>query len=327
MRRSFNPGSTRLSSGFGGSVSVWAPAKINLFLHVGAKRTDGYHELQSLVVFADVGDELTFAESAELSLTVGGEFASTLPANDDNLVFRAARTLASLNGTAPLARIALTKNLPVASGIGGGSADAAATLRGLRSLWGLNRAGDDVLWGHPQPFANRQECLRAATVLGSDVPVCLLSAPALMEGRGERVRSLDGFPAAALVLINPGVAVSTAEVFGRLRQRTGADKMPHSDLACSINDLVEYLKRTTNDLEIPAVSIAPSIGDVLEALNSSGARLARMSGSGATCFGIFNESESAADAAAAIARAHPSWWVRATRIASRDIGRPTALAQ
>ncbi len=309
------------------AVRVAAPAKINLFLHVGLKRTDGFHDLQSLVVFAEESDHLRLADADDISLSVDGPFAKAVPLGNENLVVQAASIFASLTERPPRAQMLLTKNLPVASGIGGGSADAAATLRGLWSLWGLAHPGDEILWGHREPFANRKESLLAATSLGSDVPVCLLCGPAWMEGRGERVWSLSSFPDAALVLINPGVAVSTAEVFGRLEKRSDSNEVLPLGFGNSVEDLVAYLGNTRNDLEPPARSLAPVIGRVVDTLRSSGALLSRMSGSGATCFGIFKKATDSETAAADIRRAYPHWWVRATRIATRDIGRPGVLVQ
>jgi 4-diphosphocytidyl-2-C-methyl-D-erythritol kinase len=299
------------------AVRVFAPAKINLFLHVGEKRDDGYHALQSLVVFVEEGDALEFHRAGDLSLSIAGPFASGLSV-EDNLVLKAARRL-GVHG----ARIMLTKNLPVASGIGGGSADAAAALRGLRPLWGLSHPGDDFIWGDWEPFANRKSDYDAALALGSDVPVCLLSGPAWMEGRGDKVWSLDDIPKAAMVLVNPGVAVQTAEIFRRLERRTGVAEMIPSGWGHSTKELVSYLDGATNDLQTPACALFPAISGALDALASqSGALLSRMSGSGATCFAIFENANAAARAANIISGAHPDWWVRATKIASNDIGRP-----
>ncbi len=287
------------------AVGVFAPAKINLALRVAGKRPDGYHDLQSLVVFAAVGDELTFARNDGFALSVEGPFASRQLLGPDNLVFKAARALASATNRSPDVRIGLVKNLPVASGLGGGSADAAATLRGLCALWGIE-AGETVN--------------DVAASLGSDVPVCLLSKPAWMEGRGERVTELGEFPPLDLVLVNPGIAVSTTDVFARLKANVPAAMTPPTGAFASAASLVQYLMATANDLETPAREIVPKIGDALAALSSQGALLARMSGSGATCFGIFENPAQAATAAAKIT--HPNWWVRATQIAARDIGEP-----
>ncbi|HTT97153.1 MAG TPA: 4-(cytidine 5'-diphospho)-2-C-methyl-D-erythritol kinase [Rhizomicrobium sp.] len=269
------------------SVHVFAPAKINLFLHVGDKRADGFHPLESLAVFVDVGDELTIERSSELSLSLDGPFAEGLQAESDNLVLRAAR---ALNATGC---IALTKNLPVASGIGGGSADAAAALRGLNQLYGLNRTDLETV----------------AATLGSDVPVCVGSQSAWMQGRGE-ILTPAAVPPLAMVLVNPRVGVSTAEVFRTLKSRSGIGR----DLTLK-GDLLPLLKSTTNDLEAPARAIQPVIGNVLDALGAApNAQLARMSGSGATCFGVFSDEASAGRAARYLSGAHPTWWVRAANV-------------
>ncbi len=279
----------------------FAAAKINLFLHVGDRRADGFHELESLVVFADVGDALTFEAADTLTLKIDGPFGAGLAAENDNLVLRAARALAAHAGREAGAAITLTKNLPVASGIGGGSADAAAALRGLKELWGLQLSGD---------------ALRAiAETLGSDVPVCVESTSAWMEGRGERVTPAQGVAGAALVLVNPGVAVPTGPVFAGLKTRRGAGTVPHDVPMGDVDALVAFLKGTANDLQAPALAIAPVIGDVLGELSRMpGALLWRMSGSGATCFAIFEDDGAAQMAAIALARSHATWWVKAGRI-------------
>lgn len=258
------------------SIRVFAPAKINLFLHVGDRRADGYHALESLAVFVDVGDELSFAPSPELALAIDGPFAGELSGEGDNLVLKAARALGAVTA------ITLTKNLPVASGIGGGSADAAAVLRALGE--------------------GRHDLQDIAEALGSDVPVCIDSRAAWMEGRGEILTPMT-VPEMHLVLVNPRVGVSTAAVFRALDARSGLGAM-RSDT----------LDGTRNDLEAPARAIQPVIGEVLDAIAASrGARLARMSGSGATCFGLFDDAQAAARAAERLAEANPDWWVRATR--------------
>ena len=305
------------------AVTVFAPAKINLFLHVGNRRDDGYHALQSLVVFTTVGDEVQARRSDELSCSLSGPFSSSLSGEQDNLMLRAARVLAVKTGMTSGAQLSLTKNLPVASGIGGGSADAAATLRALWSIWGLARAGDEVIRTpmSPSAFRKRREMFDAALEVGSDVPVCLLSSTAWMEGRGEIVYPLSDLPPVAMVLINPGIAVPTGSVFARLKHRTGAAEMiPH--YAHSAVELVEYLKGARNDLEVPACEIAPPISAVLDALQHSGAMLARMCGSGATCYGIFSNRSEADGAAQRLSAAQPSWWVSATEIAPFSIGMP-----
>jgi 4-diphosphocytidyl-2-C-methyl-D-erythritol kinase len=268
------------------AVRIFAPAKINLFLHVGEKRSDGFHALESLAVFVDVGDELAFRASDDLSLRIEGPFGGNLAAGDDNLVLKAARALSAT------AQIVLTKNLPVASGIGGGSADAAAALRGLNELCGLGR----------------RDLENVAATLGSDVPVCVASRAAWMEGRGEILTPAD-IPCMPMVLVNPGVAVSTAEVFRRLQKRSGLGRRAATPI-----DLMQFLGTTANDLEAPACEIQPVIGDVLGALRAlPDVRLSRMSGSGATCFAVFGNKESASHAARILSVAHPGWWVRAAK--------------
>jgi len=292
------------------ALSVLAPAKINLFLHVGEKRDDGYHALESLAVFAELGDRMEFAPAAELTLNIAGPFAQRLAAEKNNLVLGAARALAAIRPDEPLgAAIVLEKNLPVAAGLGGGSADAAASLRGLNGLWHLDLPDADVL--------------EVAARLGSDVPACLLSRPCWMEGRGERVRPLPAMPRFPVILVNPGILVPTARVFADLNARTGTGAMqPPTDIR-TVWDLVAYLDHAVNDLEAPACRLAPMIEDVLAALDHEpGCVLAQMSGSGATCFGLFEQQEFALGAARRIAQDHPEWWVRATHIAGPDIGAP-----
>ena len=271
-----------------------APAKINLFLHVGSRRADGYHALESLVAFADVGDALSFERADALSLSINGPFAASLENEPDNLVLRAARALAAHVGVEPRAKIALTKNLPVASGIGGGSADAAAALRGLCKLWNISPALNEI-----------------ALPLGSDVPACLMGKSAWMTGRGEHATPVS-LPRIPMVLVNPGVPISTAEVFAKLVSRTGTGASRPGAIH-SADELVAYLKTTANDLQTPASEIAPVIEETLTALLNCGALLARMSGSGATCFGIFGNDADAERAANTIAKARKGWWVRSTQ--------------
>jgi 4-diphosphocytidyl-2-C-methyl-D-erythritol kinase len=299
-----------------------APAKINLFLHVGARRQDGFHPLQSLAVFPggrEAADCLALEPADEIGLTLDGPFAAGLAAAGDNLVLRAARALHAHAAQPCGAAIALTKNLPVASGIGGGSSDAAAALRGLRALWGLSL--DDAALG------------RIAASLGSDVPVCVAAAPAFMEGRGEIVTPVAAMPRLALLLVNPGVPVPTRDVFAALTARRGTQMVLPGAGFGDTADLLRFLEATGNDLEAPARALRPIIGDVLGAIAAQpGALLTRMSGSGATCFGIFADDDCCARAAQALRHAHPGWWVAASFVAARgqeseqagrDIG-PTA---
>ena len=269
-----------------------APAKVNLFLHVVGRRSDGYHLLDSLAVFPVIGDTLRAAPADSLSLALEGPFGSALRAEPDNLVLRAARGLAALTGVRAGARLTLVKTLPVASGIGGGSADAAAALRLLGRLWGVAPAA---------------AALRAlASRLGADVPVCLAGRPSRMGGVGEILSPAPDLPAFGLVLVNPGVAVSTPDVF---RARIGGFSAPAvlpsgwPDAAAMARDLAAL----TNDLEPPAVALCPAIATVLAVLRATpGCLLARMSGSGATCFGLYADPAAAARAASALAR--PGWW-------------------
>jgi 4-diphosphocytidyl-2-C-methyl-D-erythritol kinase len=282
-------------------ITQAAPAKINLFLHVGAKRADGFHPVQSLAVFTALGDVLGIETAPGLSLTVDGPFAGGLDGEADNLVLRSARALGAQG-----ASLRLTKNLPVASGIGGGSADAAAALRGLRQLWNLDM-DDAALQG-------------IAASLGSDVPACLLSAPCFMEGRGEILRAPESMPRVPLLLVNPGVAVPTRDVFAALTDRSGVNMTLPRGRFGDTADLLRFLETTRNDLEAPARALQPVIGEVLKAIAAlPGALLARMSGSGATCFGIFADDDCCHRAAEVLKAAAPGWWVAPTFVPETGI--------
>ena len=271
------------------SVREFAAAKINLALHVTGRRADGYHLLDSLVVFVGVGDVVTLQTSDRTQLAVEGPYSDGLPLGEDNLVLRAARLMG-----APVS-ITLDKQLPVASGIGGGSADAAATLRGVARLCNLHLPTADAV-------------LR----LGADVPVCLLGGPVRMTGIGEKMAPLDRVPRGWLVLVNPGLSVSTPDVFRALAQR---DNPPMPEILPSfatIDDLAHFLKTQRNDLQTPAIGLAPGIAETLRALEAQpDCTLARMSGSGATCFGLFADPDAAQKAAEAIRGSRPDWWVAA----------------
>lgn len=248
------------------AFDVFAPAKINLSLHVTGRRTDGYHLLDSLVVFADIGDTIHVVPSDTLSLTVLGPEAVALQDETDNLVLRAARMM-DPEGTA---RITLTKRLPVASGIGGGSADAAAALRALAQLW-------------DKPFPS----LQATLALGADVPVCLNTNPMRMRGIGENLSQIPALPDLEIMLVNPRVPVSTPQIFKSLQTRNNPamqEELPDWNDAKSF---VDWLSEQRNDLQPPAIVQAPVIAEVLDYLSQSGSLLSRMSGSGATCFGLF----------------------------------------
>jgi 4-diphosphocytidyl-2-C-methyl-D-erythritol kinase len=279
------------------AIEESASAKVNLFLHVGMRRADGFHPLQSLAVFTGAGDVLRAQTAPRLSLTLDGPFAAGLSAESDNLVLRAARALAAEAGTLAGAALTLSKNLPVASGIGGGSADAAAALRALKQLWRLE-IEDTAL-------------LEIAATLGSDVPVCVSSIAAYMEGRGE-VLTPVAVPRLPMLLVNPGVAVPTRDVFAALTARSGTGTALPRGFADAAT-LLRFLAATRNDLEAPARALQPVIGEVLDRLAAlPGVTLARMSGSGATCFALFTDDEACAAAAAALRQAGTGWWIAPT---------------
>lgn len=284
-------------------LTTRARAKVNLDLRVLGRRADGYHELESLVAFAGVGDMLSLVPAAPLSLTLAGPRSEGLTADDGNLVLRAARSLAAARPGLRLGRFHLVKRLPVASGIGGGSADAAAALRLLARLNGI-AASDPVL-------------REVAAGVGADVPVCLDSRARLMAGIGERLGPVLRLPPLFAVLVNPGVAVETAAVFRALGLKAGeaVDEARAERLAApaSVLELLDHLASTTNDLAAPAQQVAPVIREVLERLAAlPGCRLARMSGSGATCFALFDDCRASAAAAKAVQRERPGWWVKPT---------------
>lgn len=290
---------TMTSHEVGGEVAVVesAPAKINLYLHVTGRRADGYHELDSWVAFSSIGDTISVRLSDAVSLDVDGPFAADVPTTDDNLACRAARSLAGVLGRPGGVAIRLTKRLPVASGVGGGSADAAAVLRALLRLWDAT----------PDP-----ELLRAvAARIGADVPACVRSDSCFMGGIGDHLAAAPPVTGCPVVLANPGVPVPTASVF---RAREGAFSSPDrpSGAPNGPEALAELLAQRRNDLSPPAHRLCPPVMAVETALGAlPGCLLARMSGSGGTCFAIF-DTEAAADAGAtALAARHPDWWVRA----------------
>jgi 4-diphosphocytidyl-2-C-methyl-D-erythritol kinase len=280
------------------NVTEAASAKVNLFLHVGERRTDGFHPLQSLAVFTGAGDVLRAEAAPQLSLALDGPFAAGLRAENDNLVLRAARALAAQAGTLAGASLTLTKYLPVASGIGGGSADAAAALRALKQLWRLEIVETALL--------------EIAAMLGSDVPVCVPSMAAYMEGRGEVLTPVS-VPRLPMLLVNPGVAVPTRDVFATLKTRSGAGLRLPRDGFTDAPALLDFLSATRNDLEEPARALQPVIGEVLDRLAAlPGVRLARMSGSGATCFALFADAGACEASAAALLQERPGWWIAPT---------------
>ena len=281
-------------------------AKVNLSLRVIGRRADGYHDLESVVAFADCADRLTLEPGGELRLVTTGPLAAACGEMSDNLVFKAAKLLAEAVPNLKLGAFALEKVLPVAAGIGGGSADAAAALRLLARLNNLSL--DDP------------RLHEVALATGADVPVCLFSRACDMTGVGEQLLPL-ALPSMPCVMVNPRVPVATKDVFKELGLRNGELLVGAADVleapawpeeGGSISDWVEVLETVANDLEAPALRIEPVIGDVLEALReSAGVKLARMSGSGATCFAIYGASTDAHTAAEKIRRDHPGWWVHA----------------
>jgi 4-diphosphocytidyl-2-C-methyl-D-erythritol kinase len=283
-------------------LAEFAPAKVNLTLHVLGRRPDGYHEIESLVAFADVGDRLALAPGNTLSLQVAGPTAVAAGAGADNLVLKAAGALAERIEGLRLGRFSLEKQLPVAAGLGGGSSDAAAALRLIAKANGLSLGDARVR--------------AAARATGADVPVCLAAKARMMRGIGEILSHPIALPPLPAVLINPGVAVATKDVFAALAAPPLSAAAKADDVIAREGDfksVVSALESRRSDLEAPALRIEPIIADVLAALRvSPGCALARMSGSGATCFGLFNSAPAGETAAQKIQAAHPNWWVRAT---------------
>ncbi len=287
--------------------SLAAPAKINLFLHVTGRRDDGYHLLESLVVFTETGDRLVVEASEDLSLAVTGPFAAGLPdAGPDNLVLRAAAALRHEGDIKTGAHIVLEKNLPVSSGIGGGSADAAAALRALSVLWDIDPAFSGLAG--------------IGLSIGADVPVCLNGRPAMMTGVGETLRDAAAPPPCGVVLVNGAEGVSTPEVFAARMAPfpdNGDWRTPptNSDWRTppTFDAFIAALTDRKNDLSDPAMSVSPVIGEVLAVLSETGhCALARVSGSGGTCFGLYPDITAADQASSAIKAAHSDWWCVAT---------------
>ena len=281
-------------------IRVEAPAKLNLYLHVTGRRADGYHELDSLVTFTALADTLEIAPADALALTLSGPFAHDLEASD-NLATRAAAALAERLGRPADVRIALHKLIPVAAGLGGGSADAAAVLRGLARLWRLGPEHTD-------------DIREIALGLGADVPVCLDSRAAYVAGIGEALSAPPPLPPCSVLLVNPGVPVPTGPVFAARRGPfSTADRF--REIPADATALAALLHGRRNDLEPPARAQAPEIDRVLARLAAApGCLLARMTGSGGTCFGLFADEAAATRAANAIARDRPGWWAQQTHL-------------
>lgn len=282
-----------------------APAKINLTLHVIGRRADGYHMLESLVAFTRSGDTLTFEPGDKLSLAVGGPTAEASGDLESNLVIKAARKLAERVEGLGLGAFRLSKTLPVAAGVGGGSSDAAAALRLLARA--NNLALDDP------------RLMEAAAATGADVPVCLAAKARMMEGIGEKLGPLLDLPPLPVLVVNPRQALSTKDVFGRMNIAVGAKTAygPHPAIPTGTDaaTLIGLLKKGRNDMEDAACVLAPVVSDVLAILAAApGCKLARMSGSGATCFALFPDCRSVAKAKRTILQAHPGWWVKAAML-------------
>lgn len=284
-------------------ITLLAPAKLNLYLHVTGRRKDGYHELESLVAFADIADRIMIEPAAEFSFRIQGPFAAAFSASErdisqhsQNLVVKAVWACAGLARKKPDFRITLIKNLPLASGVGGGSSDAAAVLWGLASYWGLPV--------QTELFHNM------ALSLGADVPVCLGCRPVCMKGVGDVLETAPFIGEAFIVLVNPGVFCETKQVFSLFKQDFRATQSMPEELA-AFDDLVSFLTGCHNDLTPYAQALCPEIVPVLDSLQAiSACALARMSGSGATCFGLFEDEFEALEAARIIAQDHPHWWVQ-----------------
>lgn len=290
----------------GGTVTELARAKVNLTLRVLGRRPDGYHELESIVVFADAGDKITLTVGAAVGVSVTGPFSADLSGGD--LVSDTLRRLQEAEPRLRLGVVAIEKNLPVAAGLGGGSADAAATLRAVR---------------HANPeFSDTVDWNGQAAGLGADVPVCLANVPAQMWGIGDKIRLVRGLPPLAAVLANPAVPVptcKTGEVFRRLAAPDIPGRLPDPQPPppfAGPDDVIAYLSARANDLAEPARELIPACREVEAALTACiGCQLVRISGAGPTCYGLFTTQEAARSAAQELLRSHPHWWVRAVTLA------------
>jgi 4-diphosphocytidyl-2-C-methyl-D-erythritol kinase len=282
-----------------------ARAKLNLTLEVKGRRPDRFHELKSLVAFTDFGDSVELKPGPEFSLEIDGPFAPVL-GTKGNLILAAAEAAKATCPGLTLGRFRLIKELPIASGVGGGSADAAASLR---------------LLARANPGKLQMDMLvDIACKLGSDVTACLSGKPAMMTGRGEMVREISGFPVCGVLLANPGVELATAKVYDLLGAKPcrendhPAKALPQFD--GSFEKLIDYARARGNDLEAPALKLAPAIGEVLALLTELGPSLARLSGSGATCFALFDTAQEAASAGLSLSRRQSNWWVKAGSLGS-----------
>ncbi len=288
-------------------ITVRAPAKLNLYLHIVGRRADGYHLLESLVTFADLADEITISTSDHLSLTISGEFAEAAGAGEGNLVLKAARLLQKKTDTQQGAALALSKNIPVGAGLGGGSADAAATLLGLNDFWRLQ-----------VPEKTLQHW---AKELGADVAMCLASTPAIARGIGDELITVRPLPEVHMVLVHPRVPLLTADVYAAYARSSHPVRPAiHEDevATSSLHVLLDVLKTTRNDLQAPAIGVSPLVAEVLLALETAlpAPLMVRMTGSGACCFAIHSSADDAKRASAKLQHDYPHWWVKQARTLS-----------
>ncbi len=294
----------------------FAPAKVNLFLHVGAPAADGFHPICSLMAFADVGDVVRLVPGGR-GLAIEGPFAGGLEAGEGNLVLRARDALLSRTGRQADFGLVLAKALPVASGLGGGSSDAAATLVLLRETMGLEISEDDLI--------------DIAGGLGSDTPACVAARPVIATGRGEILAPAPGFPDLPAVLVNPGIASPTGPVYRAYDRAVAAAGSNAPEWPAELKtprDVACFLAVCRNDLEAPAIGLAPSIGAALQILaGEEETRLARMSGSGATCFALCDTSADASALGERLAAEHPGWWVRACVIRGADAAKRSLTSE
>jgi 4-diphosphocytidyl-2-C-methyl-D-erythritol kinase len=285
------------------SICEAARAKVNLTLHIKGKRRNGYHELESLVVFADVSDELVFTPASKDRLSLEGPFAGLV--DGENLVLKAKRAFASWLGVTVSGDFRLKKNIPVAAGLGGGSSDAAAAIRALLKVYDKDE--------------NAKTFIRQSAAIGADVPVCLQNSAAWMCGLGERVTPVSGLTPLPALLVNPRIKLSTAAVFKTLNakplQPEEAGPPPSFPGWSNPREAAVWLNEGRNDLELPAIALEPAVKKVLDALGHlDGCMLSRLSGSGPTCFGIFLSQNAAAEAENEMRRSYPNWWVQATTL-------------
>ena len=273
-----------------------------MYLHITAKSSNGFHTIESLIAFADIGDELTVGPSSGLYLNTNGPFSQDLCSNESNLVIKAAKALAKFYAITPEAIITLTKNLPVSSGIGGGSTDAASVLYALSTLWKLP--------------TNSNKLHKIAKKLGADVPVCLIRSPSIVRGIGEKISPFYGLPEMWCVLANPGKPVSTQDVFAAYTEKFSEPRSIKQRFT-TVREFINYLSNFNNDLTKAAIQISPVISTVLKEMSSKKNQLlTRLSGSGATCYALFEDKMSAASAANELKLKYPEWWVQVARIES-----------